>query len=260
MSSKRHSVRPVVVHVQPDNIPTPSSPPSATTTAKTVRFAPSSNNGSSRPLTSIEAWSLYHFEIHARQCRDCYDPYDVYKKRRSLCEVGHGLASDVACHVYYQSGDIYSCSKGDSELVRVEIPHGYDHTRLLLKAFDRKLRSHRNSAPLVHSYDRSYPVSARRYYPDGGKEDVLIEPASSKPERKSSDRKSRHKPLRYSTVVLQDDDTELVSGTKTSERRGSLYEKDAQRKKQDYRVEIREPSTSERQRRRDDGRRNSVWL
>ncbi|KXT15794.1 hypothetical protein AC579_6258 [Pseudocercospora musae] len=255
MSSKRHSVRPVVVEVQPDNVPAPSSPSSAT--AKTVRFAPPSNNGSSRPLTSIEAWSLYHFEIHARQCRDCLGPYDVYRRGRSLCEVGHGLASDVACHVYYKNGDVYSCSTGDSELVRVEIPHGYEQTRQLLKAFDRELRSHRRSTPLVHSYDRSYPVSARRYYQDGGEENVLTEIASSKPERQSSDRKSRHKPLRYSTVVLQKDDTELVSGPKTSERRGTLYEKDAQRKKQDYRVDIREP---ERRRRREDGRRNSVWL
>ncbi|KXT04702.1 hypothetical protein AC578_2079 [Pseudocercospora eumusae] len=255
MSSKRHSVRPVVVEVTPDNnnLPTPSSPSLAT--AKTVRFAPSSNNGSSRPLTSIEAWSLYHFEIHARQCRDCFDPYHVYKRRRSLCQAGHGLASDVACHVYYQNGDVYSCSKdsssSDSELVRVEIPHGYEQVRLLLKAFDREIRSHRRSTPLVHSYDRSYPVSARRYYADGGEENILTEIASSS---SKPDRKSRHKPVRYSTVVLQDDDTELVSGTKTSEerRRGTLYEKDSQRKKQDYRVEIREP-----ERRR---RRNSVWL
>lgn len=262
-SSRRQTLRPVVVEIRPDNVPSSISPSSPSSSSKAVRFAPTSANGSSRPLTSTEAWSLYHFEMHARSCSQCFDPLTVYKRGNSLCQVGLGLAQDVACHVYHREGDVYSTKKDDSKLVRVEVQHDYDQVRLLLRAMERRLRSHRMSTVPLVSYDRSYPVAPRRFYREA--EDVYIEPSNSE---RLHRRTSKHKPVRYSTVVLNDDveDVSIKStpSLPTKERRGTLYEKDMQRKKENYLVEIREPRQPERRDRRrrdyDDGRRNSVWL
>lgn len=101
------------------------------------------------------------------------------------------------------------------------------------------------------SYDRTYPVSARKSWtPETEPENVVLEPATS------SRRRSTHRPVRYSTVIV-DDDIEDVSAVTSKpstiaskERRGTLYEKELQRKPKDYRVEIREPSDSRKERRR----------
>lgn len=234
MSSRRQSLRPVVVEVKPDIAGT--SPPSPS--AKRVSFAPKEDDKLSRPLTSTEAWSLYYFETHARHCSQCYNPLEVYRRGHRLCEVGHGLAQDVACHVYHQNGEIYSTRKDATKLVRVEIPHGYSHLRGLLRSMEREIRHRRRTSPIL-SYDRSYPVSARKSWtpeaqPQPQPETVTIEPATS-----SSRRRSIHRPVRYSTVVVDNaNDVEDVTAVRR-ERRGTLYE---QRKKQDYEVEIREPS------------------
>ncbi|KAK4506834.1 hypothetical protein PRZ48_000567 [Zasmidium cellare] len=274
MSSRRPIVRPVVVEVAPDNAPSnlaPSSPPSP----KAVRFAPTSDNRASRPLSSTEAWSLYYFEHHARHCPTCYQPLEVYRRGDRLCDVGHGLAQDVACHVYHRDGEIYSAKRDEeSKLVRVEIPHGYSQLRSLLKAMEHGIRRSRHRTVPILSYDRSYPVSARRYSTSKDTTEpanVIIEPATSnRPHRRSS----KHKSVRYSTVQVDHDDIEQVSAVKTaapsttattttssSSRRGTLYEKDMQRKQKDYRVEIREPSSSDyRKERRKSHRDSGIWM
>ena len=38
----------------------------------------SSSTVITRPLTPAEAWSLYHFERHARECSTCHDPLGVH--------------------------------------------------------------------------------------------------------------------------------------------------------------------------------------
>lgn len=275
MSSRRPTVRPMVVEFTPDNAPSnlaPSSPPSP----KAVRFAPTSDNRLSRPLTSTEAWSLYYFENHARQCSACIQPLEVYRRGDCLCETGHGLAQDVACHVYYRDGEIYSNKRDeDAKVVRVEIPHGYVQLRSLLKAMDHRIRRSRHRTVPILSYDRSYPVSARRYSStndgDNKPTNVIIEPAiSNRPRHRSS----KHSSVRYSTVEVDHDDIERVSGVKgsapststttttsSSSRRGSLYEKDMQRRQKDYHVEIREPSSSDyRKERRKSHRDSGIWI
>lgn len=249
-SSRRHSMRPVIVEVKPDSAPTSNIAPSSPASPKAVRFAPKSEDRASRPLSSTEAWSLYHFENHARHCPACYYPLEVYRRGEQLCPAGHGLAQDVAYHVYHLNGEVYSTTKDDnSKLVRVEVPHGYHHLRSLLRSMESRLRSHR-TAPVI-SYDRTYPVSARKSWtPETEPENVVLEPATS------SRRRSTHRPVRYSTVIV-DDDIEDVSAVTSKpstiaskERRGTLYEKELQRKPKDYRVEIREPSDSRKERRR----------
>lgn len=251
--SRRDSVRPVIVEVKPErrlSSYSPLTPPSP----KAVRFAPSSGNAYSRPLSSVEAWSLYHFENHARHCASCFNPLEVTQRGGQLCDVGHGLAQDVAYHVYHREGEFYSTAKDyKSKLVRIEIPPGYNQLRSLLKSMDRALRSHRISSNII-SYDRNYPIAPRRFDSQSERENVIIEPASSY--STSHHRQSKHKPIRYSTVVLNDDDDYSVKSP-SSQRRGTLYDDDMKRKKENYRVEIREPRRREHEHPRRSG---GVWL
>lgn len=255
--------RPVnIVEIRPSNI-APSSPPSS---PKAVRFAPSRSGvvtGISRELTCVEAWSLYHFEDHARACSTCHDPLDVYLSGGQLCDYGHALAQDVAEHVYHRAGEIYSRKKDKHKHVRVELPPGYDQVRGLLKGMAHRIRQ--ASGPVI-SYDRSYPVSPRpspaerepEYYE--GRTEVTIEPADSR-RHKGSGRKSRHKSSPYKTTVVQEYDSEPEPSSsreaKPRERRGSLYHSDRQRKEKDYHVETREPAW---ERRKKDERRKSGFF
>lgn len=251
-SSRRDSGRPVVVEVKPGRRLSTSSPTSPSS-PKAVRFAPSSGNAISRPLSTIEAWSLYHFENHARHCSACYHPLEVVQRGGQLCDVGHGLAQDVAYHVYHREGEFYSTSKDNSKLVRMEIPPGYSQLRSLLVSMDRALRSHRRMSSPVLSYDRTYPVAPRRFDNQNERETAIIEPASSKTHHH---RRSKHK-SRYSTTTLDDDKNDDYSvKSPSTPRRGTLYEQDMQRKKENYRVEIREP----RRRGYESERRSGVWL
>ena len=224
-----------------------SSPPSS---PKAVRFAPSKSGvvtGVSRELNPTEAWSLYHFECHAKACSTCRDPFQTYVKRGQLCETGHALAQDVALHVHYTAGEIYSTAKDKQKLVRVELEPGYDQVRSLLKGLDHRLRS----KPTI-TYDRSQPSTSRRTTttqqeldPSQGRKEVIIEPGDSRKD-KSSGRKSRQKSTRYKTTVVQEPDSDPEPSSskepaKPRERRGSLYYSDQQRNKKKYHVEERAP-------------------
>lgn len=265
-SSRRDAVRPVIVEIKPgggrrQSFNSPSSP----TSPKAVRFAPSSGNAISRPLSTVEAWSLYHFENHARHCASCYNPLEVIQRGGQLCSTGHGLAQDVAYHVYHREGEFYSTAKDNSKLVRIEIPVGYAQLRSLLRSMDRALRSHRLSTPII-SYDRTYPIAPRRFDEQSQREPAYVEPAKSSSHH-SHHRRSKHKSSsRYSTVAVNGDyqDDYAVKApsspttTTTSQRRGSLYEQDMQRKKENYRVEIREPRRRDHYQEKE--RRSGVWL
>lgn len=266
VSNGAQGVTPVVVEVKPRNAApsTPSPPPSP----KAVRFAPSSAQGVSRPLTNTEEWSIWNFEHHASKCRTCYDPYGIYKEGGRLCSEGHALAQDVAINVFYKAGDIYATRKEEQKLVRVELKPGYWHVLGLLRSMDHHLRSSSRRQPVV-SYDRNYPVSARyprervsEYTSDRRerRETVIVEPASSKPERRSSHRGSQHPTKRYEPVVVSEDveaRQPSSSTTKYKEHRGTLYEADTARlgKDKGYRVEVREPERRRRDRDRDERRR-----
>ena len=181
-----------------------------------------------------------------------------------LCAAGNALAEDVAVNLVYRDGDIYAVRKEDHKLVRVEMKPGLRHVQGYLKALRRYGRKSSGRNQPVINYDRDEPRSARyhkertpEYTSDrrgDRRETVVIEPASSRPERKSSHRGSRHPPKRYDSVVI-DDDVEaprpLSPTKKYKERRGSLYDAEMarQEKEKRYRVEVREPESSSRRRR-----------
>lgn len=241
----------------PTNI-APVSPPGSPSTKK-ARFATAPIEGFSRPLSSTEAWSLWHFETHARQCPECYNPLKIHQEGRRLCDTGHALAQDVAEHVYHRAGEIYSTKTDDHKLVRVELPPNYGQTRGVLQAIDRALRSAQRTAPVI-SYDRTYPVTRRRspsperrtrYRDEDQKEVAYIEPNNTERDRRPQ-RRPTHKSRRYSTVVVNEDVEAALREKKRDARRGSLYDTDIQRLQKDkgYVVEIREPESRDRERQR----------
>lgn len=275
-SRGQQTVKPVIVEVKPSNVGgsniAPSSPPASPNTKK-ARFASTLVEGYTRPLTTTEAWSLYNFELHARQCRLCNEPLRVIQRGDALCESGHALMLDVAEHVYYHAGEVYSRTKDDHKPVRVEIQPGYYQLRSLLQAMDRTSRSARRTVPIV-SYDQTYAETPRRRSSpkrreqrregrrererreeDNEYEKVTIEPASS-----TSRRRTSHKSKLYSTVVV-DNDVEATSSRqperKSESRKGSLYDAEIERQKKDkgYVVEIREPSSKGREREREQRRK-----
>lgn len=266
MPSATRSREAVVVEVTPSPIAPQSPPPSP----KAVRFASSKSHGISRQLTSTEAWSLYYFEQHARQCPKCYDPLNVYRTGHRLCDFGRDLAEDVAAHVYHKAdGQVYSTEKDNHKLVRVEMPRHYEQVHSLLKGMDRHLRSAPRTVPII-SYDASYPVSPRRLpadearayrHTDTAHHTVIVEPntAAHSHHVSKGQHKSRRKPNGYRTTVVQSPESLEAEMAQPRERRGSLYYSDQQRKGvRDYHVEVHEP---EKERgKKEERRRSGYWV
>jgi hypothetical protein len=217
----------------------PSTPPSP----KQVRFAHPSTELASRPLTPQEAWSLYHFETHARACHSC--------DGRSLCPAGYGLSQDVRVHVWKHEKQLCS-TRPDSEgrWVRVEIPHGYGWTKAMLgvertRSSDKlkPKKSTTKSSPVV-SYDPE-PRPARKVAEphsssrDNTNNNVYVEPARTP---KDGEKRSRHRPERYEVVEVAPK-YEQGGPVRLPERakRGSLYESDMRRPRREYRIEERAP-------------------
>lgn len=187
-------------------------------------------------MTSTEAWSMYNFEVHARQCQDCHNPYEVYQRGQSLCETGHSLASDVAVHAYYKDGEAYSRKVIDSKLTRLELPHGYAQTTSLLRAMNRGLGSSRAS-PSVVIHDGT---SSRRYRGDDPR--VITEPATSSRSRRAS----KHKSSRYSTVIMQDDMENVTPPAPTTARpRSSSLDRGGNRS-DEYIINVRDSDSGTR--------------
>lgn len=224
----------------------PSTPPSP----KQVRFAHPSTELASRPLTPQEAWSLYHFETHARACHSC--------DGRSLCHVGYDLSQDVRVHVWKHDKQLCS-TRPDSEgrWVRVEIPHGYGWTKAMLgmertRSSDKSKpkKSTTKSSPVV-SYDpeprssrkAAEPRSASR---DNNNNNAYVEPARTP---KDGEKRSRHRSERYEVVEVAPK-YEQGGPVRLPERqkRGSLYESDMRRPRREYRIEERVPDRGERER------------
>jgi hypothetical protein len=208
----------------------PSTPPSP----KQVRFAPRSTELASRPLTPQEAWSLYHFETHARSCRSCTS--------RSLCDTGYALSQDVRVLVCQHGGEICS-TRPDSEgkWVRVEIPHGYDRAKTMLGIQRKREKKH---APIVSHETDPRPTPKR----EPRRDSVYVEPART---HRDDEKRSRHRSERYETIEVTPASTsryEAGEPIRLPERtkRGSLYESDMQRPRKEYRIEERTPERREK--------------
>lgn len=106
-----------------------------------VGFADGYVTSISRPVTNDEHWTLYYFEIHARNCKSCFDPLGVAKLERQFCSEGHELAVDVARLVFLRKDvEVYSREKEDHKEVRVELPYDYSQCLGLLKAIQQALK------------------------------------------------------------------------------------------------------------------------
>jgi len=147
----------------------------------------------SRPLTSQEAWSLYHYEVHVRACHTC--------NSLRMCELGYNLSQDVRIHVWTHDKQLCSTLR-DSEgvWVRLEIPRGYGWTKVMLGV-------------------TSIPLSKRPKKPATM---GSVEPAQAP---QAEERRSRHTLQRSQIVEVADPDD--PGGPVRIERvkRGTLYER-----------------------------------
>ena len=224
------------------NVPTViHSKPFSSKKDRVVGFNPDPVISVSRPVNTSESWPAYHFEMHARKCAYCHNPYEVHRNHEQLCDVGHRLAQEVARFIYNHNGATYSTIQEDNKIVRVEVPAGYVEAAGLLKAIERSLR-HRSRKPFV-SMDRSYYVAPRT--------------APSLPQRSRSvkveqEPKTKVKASRPRSGEIVDwpaapkakRPLAEISNTPNS-KRGSLYEEDVAKQRQyakHYAVEVREPS------------------
>ncbi|GME31776.1 hypothetical protein GTA08_BOTSDO01840 [Neofusicoccum parvum] len=126
---------------------------------RVVGFVKDGPTGVSRPANVAESWALYDFEMHARICATCRNPYDVHRSGRQLCDEGYRLAQQVAHFLYMKrDGEAYSTDKETRQVVRVEIQPSYEEARGLLRAIERGIRHRR---PFL-SMDRRVPDIAPR--------------------------------------------------------------------------------------------------
>ncbi|KAF2735857.1 hypothetical protein EJ04DRAFT_511479 [Polyplosphaeria fusca] len=234
-SLARSNTMPSVVHSKS------SKPSSSSKKERVVGFLKDPVSKVSRPVNTAESWATYNFEMHARKCAYCHDPYEVHRSHEQLCDVGHRLAQEVARFIYNRTdGETYSTAEEDHKLVRVEMPTDYDQVRGLLRAIERSLR-HRSRAPFV-SMDRTYYVSARIPLPERTRS-VKVEQASKPKSRPRSgeivDWPSPTKPKPAPRVFAE------VNNSAKPSKRGSLYEQDLETQRRNasrYSVEVREPS------------------
>jgi hypothetical protein len=221
----------------------PSTPPSP----KQVRFAHPSTELASRPLTPQEAWSLYHYETHARACPSC--------DGRSFCDVGYSLSQDVRVHVWKHDNLLCSTRPdSDGRWVRVEIPHGYGWTKAMLGVertrSTEKLKPKKSttkSSPVV-SYDPEPRPARKSAEPvrssSRDRNNAYVEPARTP---KDGEKRNRHRSERYEVVeVVPKYEKGGPVGSPERVKRGSLYESDMRRPRREYRVEERVPDRPER--------------
>lgn len=158
-SAVRPILHPIVVDQRQSS---PKSPKSGS--PKGVHFPENRSpvSGISRELNSTEAWSLYHFEKHAKSCRACYEPYAKFESGRGLCDTGHALAQDVSLQIYYDRPEIYSRTPECGQLVRVELHKDYQQTRDMLRAYARQARRDAKTPVIHHNHPWSMP-SASKY-------------------------------------------------------------------------------------------------
>lgn len=221
---------PTVIHTQP------SSPKKE----RVVGFHRDPVEGFSRPVNTAESWAAYNFEMHARKCAYCHNPYEVHRSREQLCDMGHRLAQEVARYIYNKSdGNTYSTIEENNKLVRVEIPAGYVEAAGLLRAIERSLR-HRTRQPFV-SMDRTYYVAPRTTSPLQRSRSVKVE--------QDSRTKTKSRPRSGEIVDWPDVEPKQkrvlseISNTANA-KRGSLYEEDMAKRRnaKHYAVEVREPT------------------
>ncbi|KAF2474932.1 uncharacterized protein BDR25DRAFT_214636, partial [Lindgomyces ingoldianus] len=208
---------------------------SSSNKGRAVGFLKDPVSAVSRPLDSAESWAAYDFEMHARKCAYCHNPYEVHRSHEQLCEQGHRLAQEVARYIYQRvDGEIYSTVEEDHKLVRVEIPEEYQQVRGLLKAIERSLR-HR-SRNLFVAMDRTYYIASRT--PQRACS-VKVEQTEAKPRPRSGEIIDWPRASSPPSKILGE-------ASAIRFKQGNLYERDlaAQRRSANrFPVEVRKPSS-----------------
>ncbi|THZ79350.1 hypothetical protein D6C85_00549 [Aureobasidium pullulans] len=93
-------------------------------------------SGISRLLTQEEAWLLYDFETHCRDCRHCISPYKRFQSGAPLCHKGKHMSYRISESMYMQKGNVFERYHHHTKPMRVEIPHTYTYLREQLHAME----------------------------------------------------------------------------------------------------------------------------
>lgn len=181
-------------------------------TRRSVGFTKDPVETVSRPVNNTECWALYNFEMHARKCTYCHDPYSVHRSHNRLCKYGHRLAGDVARQMYNGAGKVLSTKEEDNKLLQIEIPKGYIETSGLLRAIERS-RRHKPRRPFVN-IDRSRNVAPKIQSHSVSQESVVAEIEASQDE------------FSQSRTGVELDRPSKIELSNRSLGNGSLYEQD----------------------------------
>ncbi|KAF7188429.1 Vegetative incompatibility protein HET-E-1 [Pseudocercospora fuligena] len=79
----------------------------------------------SRPLDESESAAFAAFEIHARECPDCYNPGEVLLAGGELCRTGRSLGNSVGSYAFYRKGKIVGREGSDTLQIFLELPQYY---------------------------------------------------------------------------------------------------------------------------------------
>ena len=141
---------------------------------------------------------MQHFARHAARCEYCRDPYDAWRHDRPLCSRGLSYARDVATYLYAKGGKPFSViDRQNGDRVQVQVPVGCEAVSLLVKAFDKGMKTTSTrvvvvspASPSSPSRRKDYNVDQRpreRRYIDDDYEIVEIKPHSSRNDRRERD-------------------------------------------------------------------------
>jgi hypothetical protein len=125
-----------------------------------ITFARTLVTGVSRQLTNTEHWTLFYFEQHASQCPSCYNPEEVQKQNRQLCDQGRDLAVAVAGLLFRlrRDGKVVARDEGLHQHVCIEMPAKYEHVSGLFRAIEA---SKNGILQRPRSLDARFPVRPR---------------------------------------------------------------------------------------------------
>ncbi|KAI5852756.1 hypothetical protein DFP73DRAFT_471159 [Morchella snyderi] len=99
-------------------------------------------------LSSRLTTSFRSFNVHARGCSACVDPYIVHKSpSRQLCDVGHQLATEVAVSLYDKARST------EHGVIEVSFPEGWESVDGLIRAITHKLQGTPSNCVDVKVYD-----------------------------------------------------------------------------------------------------------
>ncbi|RVX75613.1 hypothetical protein B0A52_00966 [Exophiala mesophila] len=201
---------------------------------------------------------MSHFAKHADRCPHCHDPYATHIREKSLCDRGISLARDVCNYLYAKGGKPFSIvdRRSSGDRVQVQVPVGMEAVSLLIKAIDRGMVLQKKAAIVVAKKVEADKIDRTPY------QSPRLEPALRSPKPKETTelrrfqdgpvevierapRRREHNEQVYHSDRVGDRSRyerreRPVSAIYPDERRGSLYLRDEENKRQ-WRQYEREP-------------------